>query len=101
MRGNARKSAHFGAGLVYEVRALSDRWADPLAGATISRHGSAEAALAARERQPRAATDGSGRTGRGDYVATVVVEIDGQGNERVTLPVPTGGHGLLASLAPL
>jgi len=82
-------------GVVYEVRALTNRWVEPKAGPVISSHSSARAAWDAFEREPKEATDGTGRTTQGNYVAKAVVRVDAQGNESMILAPPAGG-GLLA-----
>jgi len=83
-------------GVVYEVRALSNRWLEPMKGEVLSRHSSAKAAMAAFEREAQAATDGTGRTSRGNFVAKAVVRVDAQANESVVLPPPIDGGGRVA-----
>ncbi len=82
-------------GVVYEVRALTNRWLEPKAGPVISSHTSAGAAWDAFKREPQEASDGSGRTTKGNYVAKAVVRVDEEGNESMVLAPPAGG-GLLA-----
>jgi len=82
-------------GVVYEVRALTNRWLEPKAGPVISSHSSAGAAWEAFKREPQEASDGSGRTAQGNYVAKAVVRVDEEGNESMVLAPPAGG-GLLA-----
>lgn len=82
-------------GVVYEVRALTNRWVEPQKGPVISSHSSAKAAWAAFEMEPQSGSDGSGRTSTGNYVAKAVVRVDTQGGESMVLPPPAGG-GLLA-----
>jgi hypothetical protein len=82
-------------GVVYEVRALTNRWLDPQAGPVISSHRSARSAWDAFKQEPQAGTDGSGRTSGGNYVAKAVVRVDAQGGESMVLPPPQGG-GLIA-----
>jgi len=82
-------------GVVYEVRALTNRWVEPKAGPVISTHSSARAAWEAFKREPKEATDGTGRTSQGNYVAKAVVRVDAQGNESMILAPPAGG-GILA-----
>jgi len=81
-------------GVVYEVRALTNRWIEPKAGPVISSHASAGAAWDAFIREPQEASDGTGRTAQGNYVAKAVVRVDAQGNEEMVLAPPAGG-GLL------
>lgn len=81
--------------VVYEVRALTDRWLDPKAGPVVSSHSSAAEAWAAFKREPQEATDGTGRSTKGNYVAKAVVRVDEQGEESMILAPPAGG-GLLA-----
>jgi hypothetical protein len=81
-------------GMVYEVRALTNRWLSPMGSEVISSHTSAKAAMDAFAREPQEAKDGSGRTTHGSYVAKVVVCVDAQGKESVLLPEPHG-EGLL------
>jgi hypothetical protein len=82
-------------GVVYEVRALTNRWVEPQAGPVISTHSSARAAWDAFKSEPQRATDGTGRTSQGNYVAKAVVRVDADGGESMVLPPPAGG-GLLA-----
>ena len=82
-------------GVVYEVRALTNRWVEPQKGPVISSHASAKAAWAAFNNEPQRASDGSGRTSTGDYVAKAVVRVDSKGGESMVLPPPAGG-GLLS-----
>jgi hypothetical protein len=81
-------------GVVYEVRALTDRWAAPMKGDVISRHASPQAAMDALGREPQGATDGTGRTSHGNFVPKAVVRVDSQGNESMLLPPPVGGGNL-------
>lgn len=83
-------------GVVYEVRALSNRWLEPMKGEVLSRHSSAKAAMDALAREPQAAADGTGRTSHGNYVAKAVVRLDAQANESVVLPPPIDGGGRIA-----
>ena len=82
-------------GVVYEVRALTNRWVEPQAGPVISTHASARAAWDDFQKEPQSGSDGSGRTSTGNYVAKAVVRVDSQGGESMVLPPPAGG-GLLA-----
>ena len=82
-------------GVVYEVRALTNRWLEPQAGPVISSHRSARSAWDAFKKEPQSGSDGSGRTSNGNYVAKAVVRVDAQGGETMILPPPAGG-GLLA-----
>ena len=77
-------------GVVYEVRALTDRWVAPMKGDVISSHSSAHAAMDAFGREPEGATDGTGRTTHGNFVAKAVVRVDAQGHESMLLPPPVG-----------
>ena len=77
-------------GAVYEVRALTNRWLEPMKGDVISSHTSAVAAMDAFGRQAQASTDGTGRTSRGNFVAKAVVRVDAQGTESVVLAPPMG-----------
>jgi len=81
--------------VVYEVRALTNRWLDPKAGTVISSHSSASAAWDAFKNEPQEASDGTGRTSRGNFVPKAVVRVDAQGAESMILAPPAGG-GLLA-----
>lgn len=81
-------------GVVYEVRALTNRWVEPMAGTVISSHRSAKAAMDAFQREPQTGSDGGGRSTSGNYQAKAVVRIDTDGSESVLLPPPAGG-GLL------
>ncbi|HTJ75370.1 MAG TPA: hypothetical protein VL337_08390 [Acidimicrobiales bacterium] len=81
--------------VVYEVRALTNRWVEPQKGDVISTHASAKAAWAAFKNEPQSAADGSGRTSTGNYVAKAVVRVDADGSESMVLPPPAGG-GLLS-----
>jgi hypothetical protein len=82
-------------GVVYEVRALTNRWVEPQAGPVVSSHSTARAAWEAFKNEPQAGSDGSGRTSTGNYVAKAVVRVDAHGGETMVLPPPAGG-GLLA-----
>ncbi|MGI9023556.1 MAG: hypothetical protein ACR2HV_10080 [Acidimicrobiales bacterium] len=82
-------------GAVYEVRALTNRWVQPTVGTVISSHSSAAAAWAAFRKEPQEATDGTGRTTSGNFVAKAVVRVDAQGKESMVVPPPAGG-GILA-----
>lgn len=82
-------------GVVYEVRALTNRWLEPKAGPVISSHSSASAAWDAYKREPKEATDGTGRTTKGNFVPKAVVRVDTDGTESMILAPPAGG-GLLA-----
>lgn len=75
---------------MYEVRALTNRWLEPLGSQVISSHGSAEAALAALDDQPPIAGDGTRRTTHGEYVAKVAVRVNADGTESSVLPPPHG-----------
>ena len=77
-------------GVVYELRALTNRWLDPMAGTVISSHNSAKEAIEAFNRQPRSASDGSGQSSHGNYVAKTVIRVDPDGTETVQLPPPHG-----------
>ncbi len=90
-----QKTEKPGRGVVYEVRALTNRWLEPKAGPVISSHSSAGAAWEAFKREPQEGSDGSGRTTKGNYVAKAVVRVDEEGNESMVLAPPAGG-GLLA-----
>ncbi len=79
--------------VVYEVRALTNRWTDPKAGPVISSHSSARSAWEAFKREPQAGTDG-GRSSSGNYVPKAVVRVGEDGEESMVLPPPAGG-GLL------
>ena len=81
--------------VVYEVRALTNRWVEPQKGPMISSHASAKAAWAAFENEPQCGSDGSGRTSTGNYVSKAVVRVDVQGGESMVLLPPSGG-GLLS-----
>ena len=78
-------------GVVYEVRALTNRWLEPQAGPVISTHRTARAAWDAFKKEPQSGSDGSGRRSGGDYVAKAVVRVDAQGGESMVLPPPQGG----------
>lgn len=93
--GDNQKTQDAERGVVYEVRALTNRWVEPQKGPVISSHASAKAAWAAFENEPQSGTDGSGRTSTGNYVAKAVVRVDSEGGESMVLPPPAGG-GLLA-----
>lgn len=80
-------------GVVYEVRALTNRWVEPMAGTVVSSHRSAKAAMDAFQREPQTGSDG-GRSTSGNYQAKAVVRVDTDGSESVLLPPPAGG-GLL------
>ncbi len=75
-------------GAVYEVRALTNRWIEPMVGTVISTHSSAKAAMDAFQRPP-ASSEGGRSTG--GYVAKAVVRVDPDGSESVVLPPPAGG----------
>ncbi|MEA2500693.1 MAG: hypothetical protein QOD01_804 [Actinomycetota bacterium] len=92
---SAEKRAEPERGVVYEVRALTNRWLEPQVGPVISSHSSAQAAWEAFKKEPQAGADGSGRTSGGNYVAKAVVRVDAQGGESMVLPPPAGG-GLIA-----
>jgi hypothetical protein len=82
-------------GVVYEVRALTNRWEEPQSGPVVSSHSTAKAAWEAFTREPQAGADGSGRTAGGNYVAKAVVRVGADGAESMVLPPPAGG-GLLS-----
>jgi hypothetical protein len=77
-------------GVVYELRALTNRWIEPSAGPVISTHSTARAAWAAFENAPKDASDGTGRTTYGNFVAKAVVRVDPDGSESMILPPPAG-----------
>jgi len=77
-------------GVVYEVRALTDRWVAPMKGDVLSTHTSAHAAMDAFGREPKGASDGTGRTTRGNFVPKAVVRVDADGRESMLLPPPVG-----------
>lgn len=81
-------------GVVYELRALSNRWVEPTTGSVISSHGTAKAAWAAFEGQPREASDGTGQTTWGNFVAKAVIRVGTDGTETMVLP-PPAGSGIL------
>lgn len=81
-------------GAVYELRALTNRWVEPSSGPVISSHTSARAAWAAFKDQPREASDGTGQTTWGNFVAKAVVRVDADGTESMVLP-PPAGEGIL------
>jgi hypothetical protein len=81
-------------GVTYEVRALTDRWVAPTKGDVISSHTSARAAMNAFAREPEGATDGTGRTSHGNFVAKAVVRVDAQGKESMLLPPPVGSGNI-------
>ena len=72
-------------GVVYELRALPDRWVEPMGRDVLSSHDSAHAAQAAYERLQQA-DDGTGRTTWGSYVPNIVVRVNGDGTESVAVP---------------
>lgn len=80
--------------VVYELRALTNRWIEPSAGPVISTHSSAKAAWDAFTREPKGADDGTGRTAHGNFVAKAVVRVDPDGTESMILP-PPAGSGIL------
>ncbi len=80
--------------VVYEVRALTNRWVHPSAGPVISSHATPKAAWDAFNRGPREATDGTGRSTYGDFVAKAVVRVGTDGSESMILP-PPAGEGIL------
>ena len=77
-------------GVVYEVRTLPDRWAEPMGHDVISVHTTADAALDAYESMPQRADDGTGRSTYGSFVPSVVVRVNGDGTESVTVRRPIG-----------
>jgi len=93
MHKTEKRSAHQD-GAVYEVRALTNRWVEPLAGTVVSTHSSPEAAMDAFQKESQFADDGTGRTTWGNYVAKAVVRVDAQGGESVVLAPPLGGGTL-------
>lgn len=88
------RSAQQQEGLVYEVREVTDRWAEPTSGTVISRHSSAQEALDALHDEPQYSSDGTGRSAQGNYVSKVCVRIDAEGNESMLLEPPRS-DGLL------
>lgn len=80
--------------VVYELRALTNRWIEPSAGPVISTHSTPKAAWDAFSREPKDASDGTGRTAHGNYVAKAVVRVDTDGTESMILP-PPAGEGIL------
>ena len=93
MADNAKKSSQQ-EGAVYEVRALTNRWLEPMKGDVISTHTSAVAAMDAFGHEAQASTDGTGRSSRGNYVAKAVVRVDARGTESVVLAPPVGTGSL-------
>lgn len=79
-------------GAVYQLRKLTDRWVQPLGGEVISTHDSERAALAAYDREPNAAVDGTGRSTAGSFVPNVVVRVDADGSESVAVRRTGGGR---------
>lgn len=79
-------------GTVYQLRRLTDRWVQPLGGEVISTHDSEQSALAAYDREPRLASDGTGRSSAGSFVPNVVVRVDADGTESVTVRRTGGGR---------
>jgi hypothetical protein len=75
-------------GVVYQVRTLPNRWVEPMGSEVISTHDSAQAALAAYEAQRQTADDGTGRSTYGSFVPSIVVRVDGDGGESVTVRRP-------------
>ncbi len=75
----SEQSAGQETGIVYEVRALTNRWVEPKAGPVISSHSSAADAWAAFKREPQEASDGTGRSTKGNYVAKAVVRAERAG----------------------
>jgi hypothetical protein len=92
---DAEKPTEQQQGVVYEVRALTNRWVEPKAGPVISSHTSARAAWDAFKAQPKEASDGTGRTSQGNFVPKAVVRVDTDGTESMVVAPPAGG-GLLA-----
>ncbi len=80
--------------IVYEVRALTNRWIEPSAGPVISSHSTPKAAWDAYNRESKEASDGTGRTTYGNFVAKAVVRVDTDGKESMILP-PPAGEGIL------
>ena len=83
-----KASADEQAGVVYEVRTLPDRWVEPMGHDVISVHRTADAALDAYESLPQRADDGTGRSTYGSFVPSVVVRVNGDGTESVTVRRP-------------
>lgn len=81
-------------GVVYEVRALTNRWIEPTVGRVISSHTSAHAAWAAFKKEPQTGSNGSGRSTSSNFEAKAVVRVAADGSESMVLPPPAGG-GLL------
>ncbi len=80
--------------VVYEVRALTNRWIHPSAGPVISSHSTPKAAWDAFNKGPKEATDGTGRSTYGNFVAKAVVRVGADGSESMILP-PPAGEGIL------
>ncbi|HEX8771429.1 MAG TPA: hypothetical protein VF711_11740 [Acidimicrobiales bacterium] len=80
--------------VVYELRALTNRWESPSAGPVISSHATPKAAWDAFNNAPKEATDGTGRSTYGNFVAKAVVRVDPDGTESMILP-PPAGEGIL------
>ena len=79
-------------GVRYELRSLTDRWMQPMGSLVLSTHGTADAALAAQQREPQQSTTGGGRSTRGTFVPNIVVRVDIDGSESPTVPKPVLVH---------
>ena len=75
-------------GIAYELRTLKDRWVQPMGSDVLSAHSSAQGALDAQKHEPQVADDGTGHSTYGSYVPNVIVRINGDGSESVTVPRP-------------
>lgn len=75
-------------GVRYELRSLTDRWIQPMGSLVLSTHPTADAALAAQQREPQESTTGGGRSTLGTFVPNIVVRVDVDGSESPTLPKP-------------
>ena len=79
-------------GTVYQVRKLTERWVRPMGDEVISTHDSEQSALAAYDRGPQAAGDGTGRSTAGAYLPMVVIRVDSDGSESVAVRRTGGGR---------
>lgn len=75
-------------GVRYELRSLTDRWTQPMGSLVLSTHRTADAALAAQQREPQQSTTGGGRSTRGTFVPNIVVRVDIGGSESPIGPKP-------------
>lgn len=87
-------------GVVYEVRTLPDRWTEPMGKDVLSVHSTAQAALDAYQALPQTADDGTGRSTYGSFVPSIVIRVNANSSESVTVPRPidaprtdASGHG--------